>query len=56
MTDLRTLRIIQSYDPDGWEHKEPSLADYDAFRTWVLTTYGKEAWQEYCKDWMPDVL
>lgn len=37
------------YDPDGWEHKEPTNADYDVFRQWVIDNWGMEVWKAYAK-------
>lgn len=47
MTDVMTLRAIESADPDGWSHRQPTDADYSEFRMWAIRTYGREAWEAY---------
>lgn len=55
MTALNDLYAIQSADPDGQE-REPTQADYDAFRAWVIAAYGQQAWDDYrMGGWAPDM-
>ena len=35
------------HDPDGWEHKEPTEDDYDAFQRWAITAYGESLYKAY---------
>lgn len=46
MDKAAMLRDLLSRDPDGWETK-PTLADYRAFKAYVIATYGLVAWESY---------
>jgi hypothetical protein len=37
---------IRSKDPDGGS-TQPTQADYDAHKTWAISTYGKDVWDVY---------
>ena len=51
-TKFCVLREIQERDPDGWESREPTKADREAFREWAIRTHGELAWKEYSgTDW-----
>lgn len=41
------LRDIMRRDPDGWETRQPTHRDYNAFTLWVVDTYGQGAWTDY---------
>lgn len=54
MTTLDTLHAIERRDPDGWAHREPNAADYAAFMTWAVDTYGARALRHYYEGgWEP---
>jgi len=40
------LRAIESRDPDGGT-RQPTIADYRAFREWAVATYGAAAFTRY---------
>jgi hypothetical protein len=44
---MDALRDMQSRDPDGWETREPTADDRQAFEAWAIATYGQDAWGTY---------
>jgi hypothetical protein len=44
---MRTLRMIQNADPDGFE-SEPTKADYEYFEKWAKG-FGSRIWNIYIK-------
>jgi hypothetical protein len=50
MTEREILELIRSNDPDG-KAKEPTPKDYADFKSWVLNTYGRQAWSDYHTNW-----
>lgn len=51
MDNTTILQYLRRMDPSGWEHKEPTPEDEDAFRQYVNRMYGHEMWAEYISDW-----
>ena len=47
--DLGALQDMRSKDPDGWEHRRPTIQDYADFRHWALGTYGQRLYSLYMR-------
>jgi len=48
MANIVQFQAIQQRDPDNWD-QEPTEADYEAFKVWVLRNYGEQTYSEYMR-------
>ena len=42
-------------DPDGWIGREPTEADYEAFKAWAIRNYSEALYNSYMTPgWIPE--
>ena len=49
--DRATMLAIRAMDPDGWETRQPTDADRQAFRRLVADRFGATALHRYYQNW-----